>query len=350
MEEKILNLKNQAIANILEAGTKNELEETRIAYLGRKGKISALLKELPKFSLEERKTVGKLINEAKTAIENALASQQSTISNKQSVIDKEWFDVTAPGKRPPQGHLHLITHAIREISSIFEKTGFIRARYPEVEWDWYAFEGLNMPKNHPARDEWETFFIKDLWNKKYGEAVLTPHTSSGQLREMERLGKPPIKMINIAKCYRRQSDVSHAPMFYQFEGLVIDKGINITHLKGTLDYFVKQYFGPNREVRIRPFHFQFTEPSFEVDVTCLICGGKARLPNGQSCKVCKEGWVELGGSGMTHPVVLKNSGIDPDKYTGFAWGWGVERVLMMKYGIPDIRLLFDNNLRFLNQF
>ena len=215
--------------------------------------------------------------------------------------------------------------------------------YPEVEWDWYTFGSLNMPKNHPARDEWETFFIENLAHPKYGEAILTPHTSSGQLREMERLKKPPIRMLNIAKCYRRQSDISHAPMFYQFEGLVIDKGINITHLKGTLNYFVKQYFGPERKTRIRPFHFQFTEPSFEVDVTCIVCGGKG-------CKVCKEGWMELGGSGMVHPIVLKNGGIDPQNYTGFAWGWGVERLLMMKHGIPDIRFLFNGDLRFLNQF
>lgn len=342
MEEKILNLKNQAISSILEAKSAEELEQLRISFLGRKGTISEIVKQIPSLSPEKKKEIGRLLNDVKKAIEETLNSQTSNIKHQISNTE-EWFDVTAPGKKPPQGHLHLITQAIREISSIFEKIGFVRVRYPEVEWDWYAFEGLNMPKNHPARDEWETFFIKGLAHKKYGEAILTPHTSSGQLREMERLGKPPIKMVNIAKCYRRQSDISHAPMFYQFEGLVIDKGINITHLKGTLDYFVKQYFGPQREARIRPFHFQFTEPSFEVDVTCLICGGKG-------CKVCKEGWMELGGSGMVHPTVLKNGGINPDEYTGFAWGWGVERVMMMKYGIPDIRLLFANDLRFLTQF
>jgi phenylalanyl-tRNA synthetase alpha chain len=261
---------------------------------------------------------------------------------KSSKLNEEWLDVTAPGIKPEIGHLHLITQTIREIASIFEKIGFIRVRYPEVEWDWYAFEGLNMPKNHPARDEWETFFIENQIHPKYGEAILTPHTSSGQLREMER-AKPPIRMLNIAKCYRRQSDVSHAPMFYQFEGLVIDRGISVIHLKGVLDYFVKEYFGQDRKSRIRPFHFQFTEPSFEVDVSCIICRGKG-------CRACKEGWMELGGSGMVHPVVLKNGNIDPERYSGFAWGWGVERVLMMKYGIPDIRLLFEGNLRFLNQF
>jgi len=346
---KIQNLKNQAISRILEAKTEKELEELRIEYLGRKGEITNLLKEIPKIKLEKRVEFGKLLNEVKKAVEETIKSQQFTIHNSQFVNEKEWLDVTAPGEKPPLGHLHLITYTIREISRIFEKIGFTRVRYPEVEWDWYPFEGLNMPKNHPARDEWETFFIEGLKHPGYGEAVLTPHTSSGQLREMENY-KPPIRMLNIAKCYRRQSDASHAPMFYQFEGLVIDRGISICHLKGILNYFVIQYFGPERKTRIRPFHFQFTEPSFEFDVTCIVCGGKGKLRNGERCKVCKEGWMELGGSGMVHPIVLKNGGIDPKKYTGFAWGWGVERLFMMKYGIDDIRLLFSGDLRFLEQF
>lgn len=341
---KIQNLKNQAISNALEAKTARELEELRIHYLGRKGEVTQLLKELPKMSVSDKKDYGVLLNDTKKAIEQAINSQFARLSAGNSQFDsgKEWLDVTVPGEKLPQGHLHLITQTIREISQIFEKIGFYRVRYPEVEWDWYAFGGLNMPPNHPARDDWETFFIEGLNSKKYGVGVLTPHTSSGQLREMGK-SKPPIRMLNIAKCYRRQTDVSHAVMFYQFEGLVIDKGINITHLKGTLDYFVKQYFGPDRKSRIRPFHFQFTEPSFEVDVTCIICHGKG-------CRACKEGWMELGGSGMVHPTVLKNGGIDPEKYSGFAWGWGVERLLMMRYGIPDIRFLFESDLRFLKQF
>jgi phenylalanyl-tRNA synthetase alpha chain len=340
---KIQNLKNQAISNALEAKTTGELEELRIHYLGRKGEISLLLKELPKLASEEKKEIGQLLNDTKKAIETVINSQFSCLTaDRQSVIDKEWFDVTIPGKRPPQGHLHLITQTIREISRIFEGIGFRRARYPEVEWDWYPFTGLNFPDNHPARDDWETYFVEGLKNYRYGVGLLSPHTSSGQLREMEKKILP-IRMLNIAKCYRRESSISHASMFYQFEGLVIDRGINITHLKGTLDYFIKQYFGLDRKSRIRPNHFQFTEPSFEVDVTCIICGGKG-------CRACKEGWMELGGSGMVHPTVLKNGGVDPNKYTGFAWGWGVERLLMMKYGIPDIRLLFENDLRFLEQF
>ncbi len=340
---RLQNIKNQAISSILETKTEKELEELRIEYLGRRGQITQLLKEIPSLSPEQRKDKGNLINETKKIIEEAIISQKKSLQHQARGGEESWFDISVPGEKPAKGHLHLITDAIEEIVDIFKKIGFYRIAYPEVEWDWYAFEGLNMPKNHPARDEWETFFIENLKHPKYGEAVLTTHTSSGQLREMQRLGKPPIRMLDIAKCYRRQIDTSHAPMFYQFEGLVVDENINITHLKGTLDYFVKQYFGPQREARIRPFHFQFTEPSFEVDVSCIVCGGRG-------CKVCKQGWMELGGAGMVHPTVLKNGGLDPNKYTGFAFGWGVERVLMMKYKIDDIRLLFSSDLRFLKQF
>ncbi len=339
---KIQNLKNQALSNIIEAKTKEELEEIRISFLGRKGEITNLLKEVPKLDIEERKETGKFINEVKKVIEEGIKRQIKSLSKEKEKEEEKWFDVSIPGKKLRFGHLHPLTLASDEIRNIFRKIGFKQVSYPEIEWDWYAFEGLNMPKNHFARDEWETFFIKDLKNKKYGEAVLTPHTSSGQLREMKK-NKPPIRMLNIAKCYRRQIDASHVPMFYQFETLVIDKGVNITHLKGTLDYFVKEYFGKAVKTRIRPFHFQFTEPSFEVDISCLVCGGKG-------CKICKEGWLEIGGAGMVHPQVLKNGGVDPEEYTGFASGFGLERVLMMKYGIDDIRLLFNNDFRFLNQF
>ncbi|GAF85886.1 unnamed protein product, partial [marine sediment metagenome] len=217
-------------------------------------------------------------------------------------------------------------------------------RYPEVEWDWYSFGALNFPKDHPARDEWETFFVDAKPDSKLGHMLLTPHTSSGQIREMENV-KPPIRMINIAKCYRRQLDVSHYPMFHQFEGFVIDKGINITHLKGTLDYFAKSFYGQGVKSRIRPYHFQFTEPSFEVDFSCTICLGRG-------CKVCGNGWLEIGGAGVVHPSVLMAGGVDPKKYTGFAFGWGVERALMMKPGlnIDDLRTLYSTKLEILKQF
>lgn len=344
LREKLLNLKNEALVLIGEAGSEKELEEIRVRFLGRKGKVNQYLKEMVKLEAEEKGQTGQVANDVKQAIEAALRSAQGKLKRSVGELKKEWLDVTAPGEKPPQGHLHLVTQAIREISAIFEKIGFVRVRYPEVEWDWYPFTGLNMPETHPAYDEWETFFVDAPTHPRYGKMVLIPHTSSGQLREMKR-AKPPIRMINIAKCYRRQSDVSHAPMFHQFEGLAIDKNISIPHLKGTLGYFAQQYFGKKRKTRIRPFHFQFTEPSFEVDISCDLCGG-------QGCRFCKEGWLELGGAGMVHPTVLKNGGINERRYAGFAFGWGVERVLMMKSGlkIDDLRILYQNDLRFLKQF
>ena len=257
---------------------------------------------------------------------------------------RTWFDPTVPGKKPALGHTHLISQAIDEIEDVFKRIGFVRVRYPEVEWDWWAFGSLNFSKWHPARDEWETFFIDTKSDPKLGPMLLTPQTSSGQVREMKRIN-PPIRMLNIAKCYRRQSDVSHTQMFHQFEGLVIDKNIAITHLIGTLNYFAQNYFGFNRKIRLRPYDFVFTEPSFEIDITCDICSGKG-------CKVCKDGWLELAGAGLVHPNVLKNGGIDPNVYSGFAFGAGVERVLMMKSGlkIPDLRLLYGTDLDFLRQF
>ena len=341
MREEIISTKNEAMAQIMEAKSSSELEELRISYLGRSGKLTSQIKRLKEIPGEERKEVGFLINDSKDSIEKALAEQKNRIAG----AAREWFDPTIPGVRPKRGHLHLITRAIEEISRTFAQIGFVRVRYPEVEWDWFAFESLNMPEGHPARDEWETFFVDAPLHPKYGQIALTPHTSSGQVREMNRVKTPPIRMINIAKCYRRQIDASHVPMFHQFEGLVIDKGISIAHLKGTLDYFARNFFGKERKTRLRPFHFQFTEPSFEVDITCGIC-------HGRGCKVCKSGWLELGGAGMVHPTVLKNGGIDPSKYSGFAFGWGVERTFMMKSGleIPDIRLLYSSDLRFLKQF
>jgi phenylalanyl-tRNA synthetase alpha chain len=341
MEEEIQNTKNEALAQILGANSAAELEELRIVYLGRNGKITALIKRIKEVPAGRRKQAGILINEAKNTLLALLASQKNSLSQ----VAREWFDATIPGIEPPIGHLHLVTQAKEEISKTFERVGFVRVRYPEVEWDWFAFTSLNMPHSHPARDEWETFFVDGPINSEYGQMVLTPHTSSGQVREMLRVKTPPIRMINIAKCYRRQSDASHYPMFHQFEGLVIDKGITIVNLKGTLDYFAKSFFGKERRTRIRPFHFRFTEPSFEVDVTCGLCGGKG-------CKLCKQGWLEMGGAGMVHPNVLKAGGIDPNKYSGFAFGWGVERVMMMKgnLNIPDLRLLYSSDLRFLRQF
>lgn len=348
MEEQLIGIKNAAMSFILESESVEELEEIKLQFLGRSGTLTLMLKELPKLPLTKRAEIGRLANEVKKTIEESIHNRISNFKLRITNSQKEKIDVTNPGIKPPLGHLHLISEAIEEITSIFEHIGFSRVRYPEVEWDWYAFESLNFPEHHPARDDWETFFIEGQPHKKMGPMILTPHTSSGQVREMQRHNKNKdisIRMLNIAKCYRRQSDVSHTPMFHQFEGLVVGKDIAITHLKGVLDYFVKSYFGNKRVSRIRPYHFQFTEPSFEVDVSCGIC-------NGKGCRLCKAGWLELGGAGMVHPNVLTYGGIDPQKYTGFAFGWGVERVLMMKEGleIDDLRLLYSNNLAFLEQF
>lgn len=344
MEEKLIRCKNEALSLILSSETMQSLEEIRIQFLGRSGKLTLALKELSTIPPDERPTAGKFANQIKRAIEDALVEKQTLLRDQTKKSAKSYIDVTNPGIMPPNGHLHLITQAIREITAIFQQIGFNRVRYPEVEWDFYGFTALNFPQNHPARDDWETFFTTENEHPKKGKIILTPHTSSGQVREMEK-ATLPIRMLNIAKCYRRQADVSHTQMFHQFEGLVVAEEISIVHLKGVLDYFVQSYFGEKRISRIRPYHFQFTEPSFEVDVTCGVCMGKG-------CKLCKAGWLELGGAGMVHPKVLQYGGIDPNKYTGFAFGWGVERVLMMKEGIEidDLRLLYSNKLEFLEQF
>ncbi len=327
---------------IIKAKDKKELERLKIEYLGRKGKINQILKSLPDLDQEQKVALGRTANELKQAIKSAIESKLKSLT---SSPQTGWYDWTAPGQKLSLGHLHPITLAIKEITDIFTRIGFTRVRYPEVDWDWYVFESLNMPKDHPARDEWETIFIDETKSRKYGQMVLTTHTSNGQVREMERVKSPPIRMLNLGKCFRRQQDATHTVMFHQFEGLVVDKNISIPHLKGTLDYFGQQFFGPKIKSRIRPFNFKFTEPSFEVDFTCTACKGKG-------CRFCKSGWVEVGGAGMVHPNVLKAGNIDHAKYSGFAFGWGVERVLRLKPGldIADIRLLYSSNIEFLNQF
>lgn len=318
-------------------------------YLGRNGRVNELVENIKKLKSDEKPIYGRKLNDLKNLIADHLKKKEIELVRKKDTGAQ--VDVTLPGNSYPRGSLHIVTLAIEEISKIFEKIGFIRMSYPEVEWEHFSFDALNMGKDEPARDDFETFFIDAPASPKYGKMVLTPHTSSGQPREMLRLKKPPMRMINIARCYRPNWDTSHVPMFYQFEGLCIDRGINITHLKGTIDYFAKEFFGPNRETRLRPFHFQFTEPSFEVDITCGICLGRG-VVDGKRCRVCKSGWLELGGSGMMHPNVLKAGGIDPNKYTGWAFGIGIERVMMMKEGLKldDIRVLYSGDISFLEQF
>lgn len=350
MEDTLNSIKNSALPLILEAKSVQELDEIKLQFLGRSGILTIALKELAKVPAEKRPEIGRVANEVKLTIENAIESTaESFVQEKRK--RKKTIDVTEPGIMPTYGNTHLVTQAIEEITAIFSTIGFTRVRYPEVEWDWYAFEALNFPENHPARDDWETFFIDTPVDPKKGPMVLTPHTSSGQIREMEK-GILPIKMLNIAKCYRRQSDVSHSAMFHQFETLCVGENVSIAELKGSLDYFAKAYFGEKRKTRIRPYHFQFTEPSFEVDISCGVCNGTATLENGDTCRLCKAGWLELGGAGMVHPNVLKACGIDSEKYSGFASGFGVERVLMMKDGIEldDLRLIYSSKLDFLQQF
>src|SRR3990167_2649008 len=284
------------------------LENLRIKYLGRKGLINSFIEELKKVEIPDRKILGPKINNLKKYIEEQIELKSKYILDKDE--EEELIDITLPGKKYPKGSLHPTTIAINEIVKIFQKIGFIKSHYPEVEREFFAFDALNMPKSHPARDDFETFFLDVPEDQKLGKLILTPHTSSSQIREMKRLEKPPIRMISIGKCYRPNWDAVHTPMFYQFEGMCVDKNISIVNLKGTINYFVKEFFGEKRKTRLRPFHFQFTEPSFEVDISCGLCKGTGILSGGETerqakCKVCKSGWLELGGAGMVHQNVLK---------------------------------------------
>ncbi|MFA4953954.1 MAG: phenylalanine--tRNA ligase subunit alpha [Patescibacteria group bacterium] len=352
MEDQLNALRLEVETAVSKTKTVADLDAIETRFLGRKGALIDMLKRLASVPVAERPRLGALANDLKRQIEMIVAARRRQVEDEQqaNLGESERVDVTEPGERPPAGHLHLMTTAINEITEIFAKIGFVRTRYPEVDWDWYAFESLNMPKDHPARDDWETFFMDAPLSKK-GKMVLTPHTSNSQVRELER-GEFPVRIISIGKSYRRQSDATHVPMFHQFEGLYVDKGVAITHLRGVLDYFAREFFGPERKTRLRPHHFRFTEPSFEIDISCGVCGGTGLGADKQKCRLCKRGWLELGGAGMVHPNVLKAGGVDPKKYTGFAFGWGVERTYMMKEGmqIDDIRILYKNDLRFLKQF
>lgn len=352
MDSQIAKVLHEARAKIESAKVVKDLDQAYIEIFGKDGTVTKLTKQIKDIKPKDRASFGQAVNAAKREIEEYLKNKRSAlvVSRSSSPID-----ITAPGAKQPLGHLHLVSQAIEEIVAIFARLGFTLQSYPEIDWDWYAFESLNMPKGHPARDEWETFFVKGPTKPHLGSQVLTPHTSNGQVREMERVktsaspdkrasrGGPPIRMINISRCYRRQVDVSHTPMFHQFEGLLIDQNVSIANLRGTLDFFTTNFFGTQRKTRLRPYHFRFTEPSFEVDVTCDICLGRG-------CRLCKSGWLELGGAGMVHPKVLASGGIDPAKYSGFAFGWGIERTIAMKTNIDDIRLLYQNDIRFLEQF
>ncbi len=351
MENDLNKLKKEFETAIDKVKDEVGLEEVRVQFLGRKGKLGELMKGLKSLSDKERKELGQAANELKKGIEvNFGVKEKMIVAGRAGEIEKEeWIDTTIPGLQCREGHLHPTTQAIKEIEDIFTAIGFTRFPVPDIDWDYYAFEALNIPKDHPARDNWETFFIDAPAGKK-GQIVATPHPSNAQVRILEST-KPPFRKLYIGKAYRRQSDPSHLTVHHQFEVLMVDKGLAVTHLKGVIENFVHSYFGKDRKVRLRPHHFRFTEPSFEVDISCDLCGG-TEIYNGAACRVCKGGWVELAGAGMTHPNVLKAGGVDPKEYSAIAFAFGVERTLMMRAGIsiPDIRLIYKNDLRFVNQF
>lgn len=339
MREKIEQIKSDVEGILENAKDIATLEQIRIKYLGKKGELTAVLKGMGKLSKEERPVIGALANEVRSKLETELEEKRAQISKamEEAKLKNEVVDVTMPGKKAELGKLHPLTKVMNEIKDIFIGMGFSIADGPEVEYDYYNFEALNIPKNHPARDTQDTFYIED-------SIVLRTQTSPMQVRVMENT-RPPIRIIAPGRVYRSDSvDATHSPVFHQIEGLVVDKNVTMADLKGTLEMFTKSLYGEQTKVRFRPHHFPFTEPSAEMDVSCFVCGGKG-------CSVCKgEGWIEILGCGMVHPKVLSNCNIDPEIYSGFAFGIGLERIAMRKYDIDDLRLFFENDQRFLNQF
>ncbi|MCX5879928.1 MAG: phenylalanine--tRNA ligase subunit alpha [Deltaproteobacteria bacterium] len=335
MKDQVLEIEKKAIQDLGKVRDLSELERFRIAYLGKKGLLTSLMKRLGDLSPEERPEAGQLVNRLKTDLTQRFEKARERILS----IEEEGvslLDVTLPGREPPRGHLHPITQVLREICQIFGRMGFRVVKGPNVELDYYNFEALNIPRDHPARDMQDTFYVSE-------NVVLRTHTSPMQVRTMEKQA-PPVSIIAPGKVYRRDSDVSHTPMFHQVEGLLVDKGVTLGDLKGTLTTFVHQMFGRDTSLRFRPSFFPFTEPSAEVDIRCVICRGKG-------CRTCKNtGWIEILGSGMVDPEVYRFVHYDPEIYSGFAFGMGIERVAMLKYGIDDIQLFYRNDMRFLRQF
>ena len=337
MKEKLQKIKEEALSQINSDNA--DLEQIRIQYLGKKGELTSVLRGLGALTAEERPVVGQIANEVRAEIENALKikAEAQKAAELERKLATEKIDVTLPSNVAAPGKLHPLTQVQRTIEDIFIGMGFSIAEGPEVEYDYYNFQALNIPENHPARDTQDTFYITE-------NILLRSQTSPVQVRTMEKQ-KPPIRVISPGRVYRSDAvDATHSPLFHQVEGLVVDKGITMGDLKGMLETFAKTLFGNETRLRFRPHHFPFTEPSAEVDVSCFVCGGKG-------CRVCKnEGWIEILGAGMVHPYVLSNCGIDPDEYSGFAFGMGVERIAMKYYGIDDMRLLYENDTRFLEQF
>jgi len=339
MKDQIANIRTAAEAELAQVSEANKLEELRVKYLGKKGELTAVLKGMGRLSAEERPIVGALANEVREFLESAIDSKRSALESAalNERIATEKIDVTMPGKRGTVGRIHPLNAVLTELENIFIGMGFAISEGPEVEFDYYNFEALNIPPGHPARDTQDTFYIDD-------NIVLRTQTSPVQIRVMEQQ-QPPIRIIAPGRVYRSDAvDATHSPVFHQIEGLVIDKGVTMADLKGTLEIFVRRLYGEKTKLRFRPHHFPFTEPSAEVDISCFACGG-----NG--CRICKnEGWIEILGCGMVHPEVLRRCNIDPEVYSGFAFGIGLERVAMFRYDIDDLRLFYENDVRFLQQF
>ena len=339
MKERLEQILNDATAKIQESDALDKLNDVRVSFLGKKGVLTSVLKGMKDVAQEERPLIGQMVNETRAKIEKHLEETKKELEAKilEAKLEEEVIDVTLPAKKQTLGHRHPNTIALEEVERIFTGMGYEVLEGPEIEYDKYNFELLNIPANHPAKDEQDTFYIsKDI--------VLRTQTSPMQARVMEK-GKPPIRMICPGRVFRSDEvDATHSPSFHQIEGLVVDEHITFADLKGTLEKFAKELFGPETKTKFRPHHFPFTEPSAEMDVSCFKCGGKG-------CRFCKgEGWIEILGCGMVHPHVFEMCGIDPDKYTGFAFGVGLERIALLKYEIDDMRLLYENDDRFLRQF
>lgn len=339
MKEKLKAIMEEALTQINSSEQLDKLNEIKVSFLGKKGELTAVLKSMKDVAPEDRPKVGQMVNDARAAIEEKLEEKRAIFMKaaKEAKIAAETIDVTLPAVKPKMGHRHPNTIALEEVERIFVGMGYEVVEGPEVEKDYYNFEALNIPVNHPAKDEQDTFYVNS-------DILLRTQTSPVQVRVMEQ-GKLPIRMIAPGRVFRADEvDATHSPSFHQIEGLVIDKNITFADLKGTLAEFAKQLFGEDTKVKFRPHHFPFTEPSAEVDVTCFKCGGRG-------CRFCKgSGWIEILGCGMVHPRVLKMSGIDPEEYSGFAFGVGLERIALLKYEIDDMRLLYENDERFLKQF
>lgn len=339
MKEKLSKIVEEALASIESSEQLDKLNDIKVAYLGKKGELTSVLKGMKDVLPEDRPKVGQMVNDARNMIEEKLEARKTAFEKRirEEKIARETIDVTLPGKKPVMGHKHPNTIALDDVERIFTGMGYEVVEGPEIEYDYYNFEALNIPANHPAKDEQDTFYINS-------DIVLRTQTSSVQVHEMEK-GKLPIRMIAPGRVFRSDEvDATHSPSFNQIEGLVIDKNVTFADLKGTLAEFAKEMFGETTRVRFRPHHFPFTEPSAEMDVSCFKCGGSG-------CRFCKgEGWIEILGCGMVHPRVLEMRDIDSDKYQGFAFGIGLERIALLKYEIDDMRLLYENDVRFLSQF